>query len=273
MESGASSHTSADEAASLAGCTIVITRPAGTGGALARQIRKRGGTAVLLPGLALHAVPFTEALRESWQAAQHDDLLIFTSPAAVRYALALGRCATQATVIAVGRGTARALQRHGIPARIPAARQASEGVLQLPAMQSLDGKRVALVTAPGGRGLLQEQITARGASLREVHVYQRGAPRLNRRHIEAVLHLPATACVLLSSGEAMQHLREHLPDPAWQRLCQAIAIVSSERLAEHVRSAGFSRWHVARSAVQADLLAAAVSVCSRTPHEAGRAGC
>lgn len=273
MESGASSHTSAADAATLAGCTIVITRPAGTGSALARQVRKRGGIAVLLPGLSLHATSSTEALRESWREAQRDELLIFTSPAAVRYALALGPCATQATAIAVGRGTARALQRHGIPAQIPAARQASEGVLQLPAMQSLHGKRVALITAPGGRGLLQEQITTRGASLREVHVYQRGAPRLNRRHIDTVLHLPSTACVLLSSGEALQHLRERLPDPAWQRLCQATAIVSSERLAEQVRSAGFKQLRVARSAVQADLLAAAMSVCSRTPHEAAPAGC
>jgi uroporphyrinogen-III synthase len=252
--------------ATLAGCTVVITRPAGTGSALARGVRKLGGTPLLLPGLSLHAAADSDALRASWRAAQHDDFMIFTSPAAVRYALALEPCDARGIVISVGRGTARALQRHGIDAQIPAARQASEGVLQLPAMQSLQGKRVALVTAPGGRGLLQEQITARGAWLRELHVYRRGAPRLNRRHLEAVLHLPSSACVLLSSGEAMQHLMERLPVEAWQHLCHAMAIVSSERLAEQARSAGFRSVHVATSAVQADLLAAAVNLCSHARH-------
>jgi uroporphyrinogen-III synthase len=273
MESGASTYMPPHAAASLAGCTIVITRPAGTGSALARQVRRLGGTPLLLPGLSLHAVRASETLRASWRAAQHDEFMIFTSPAAVRYAMALGPCHAQGMVIAVGQGTARALRRHGIDAQIPAERQASEGVLQLPAMQQLQGKHVALITAPGGRGLLQEQITARGASLREVHVYNRGAPRLNRRHIDAVLQLLPSACVLLSSGEAMQHLMERLPEAAWQRLCHAATIVSSERLAEQALSTGFKHVQVAASAGQADLLAIATEVCSRTRHEADRAGC
>ncbi|QAU25458.1 uroporphyrinogen-III synthase [Dyella sp. M7H15-1] len=259
--------------ATLAGCTMVITRPAGTGSALARQVRRLGGTPLLLPGLSLHAVPVSEALRAAWRAAQHDEFMIFTSPAAVRYAMALGPCDAHGVVIAVGQGTAGALRRHGMDAQMPAERQASEGVLQLPVMEHLQGRHVALVTAPGGRGLLQEQIAARGASLREVYVYRRGAPRLHRRHIDAVLHLPSSACVLLSSGEAMQHLMERLPDVAWQRLCHLTTIVSSERLAEQARAAGFKQVQMAASAGPADMLATAMKVCSHTRYEADRAGC
>jgi uroporphyrinogen-III synthase len=257
----------------FAGRTIVITRPAGTGQAMARQVRALGGVPLLLPGLSLRAAPDPDVARAQWRDAQHDQVLIFTSPAAVRYALALAPCQTRAAVIAVGQGTARALHRHGIDAQTPAKRQDSEGLLQLPVMQQLQGKRVALITAPGGRGLLQEQITARGASLREVHVYGRGAPRLNKRHIDAALQLPATACVLLSSTEALQHLRERLPPPAWQRLCDATAIVSSERIATQARSAGFKRLRIAASAAQADLLAVARQACSPARHEADRSGC
>ena len=258
---------------SLAGRTIVITRPAGTGSPLARRVRALGGIPLLLPGLSLRAAPHPEQARVQWLGAQHDDVLIFTSPAAVRHALALAPCATHAAVIAVGRGTARALQRGGIVAQSPATQQNSEGVLQLPSMQSLHGLRVALITAPGGRGLLQEQIAARGGLLREVHVYGRGAPRLNRRHIEAVLQLPADACVLLSSGEAIQHLLAKLPAQAQQRLCNATAVVSSPRIAEQAQLAGFGHLFMAASATQNDLLSAAIEVCSRPRHEASGAGC
>jgi uroporphyrinogen-III synthase len=221
---------------------------------------------MLLPGLSLRAAPDSASALTQWRAALRDDVLIFTSPAAVRYALALAPCDTRATVIAVGTGTARALQRYHIRAQIPAARQDSEGLLQLPSLQQLQGKHVALITAPGGRGLLQEQLVTRGASLREVHVYCRGAPRLNRRHVDAVLHLPANACILVSSGEAIRHLMERLPEAAIRQLCQTTAIVSSERIAEQARLAGFTRLHVAASAGQADLLAKAVEVCSRVRH-------
>jgi uroporphyrinogen-III synthase len=247
----------------LSGCTIVITRPSGTGTALARRVRALGGVPLLLPGLSLRAAPDPETARAHWQKAQRDDVLIFTSPAAVRYAVALAPLMTQASVIAVGQGTARALHRHGIDAHIPATRQDSEGVLELPSLQQLHGRHVALITAPDGRGLLQAQLVARGASLREVHVYRRTAPRLDRRHVDAVLHLPDAACVLFSSAEAIQHLLAWLPPAAQRRLCGITVIASSERIAELARSSGFSRVRVAPSAASVDLLATACAVSIR----------
>lgn len=228
---------------------------------------------LLLPGLSLRAAPDREAARAQWEKAQRDDVLIFTSPAAVRHAMALAPPATRASVIAVGQSTARALHRHGIDAQVPGARQDSEGVLDLPVLQHAQGRHVALITAPDGRGLLQQQLAARGAAIREVHVYRRSAARLGRRHIQAVQHLSPKACVLLSSAESIQHLQTQLPEEVWRRLCSANAIASSERIAEQARASGFSRIYVARSAVSDDLLACACDICSRTCHEADRLGC
>jgi uroporphyrinogen-III synthase len=256
----------------LRGETIVITRPVGTGAALARRVRAFGGVPLLLPGLSLRAAD-PEAARAPWQQAQSDEVLIFTSPAAVRYAAGLAPLSTRAAIVAIGQGTARALRRLGIGTQAPAARQDSEGLLELPALQQLQGRRVALITAPDGRGLLQEQLAARGALLREVHVYRRTAPRLNQRHIDAVEHLPTTACVLLSSGEAMQHLLALLPPAAAQRLREARLVVSSDRIAEQARASGFSQVYVAASAASADLLACACDVCPLAHQEASRAGC
>lgn len=248
-----SSH--ADRRLPLRGRVVIITRPAGTAAALARTVRARGGVPLLLPGLSLRGVGDDAS---ALHAALGDDVLVFTSPAAVRFAARLAPLRTRATVLAVGGGTARALQRHGLTAQAPQ-RQDSEGLLGLPAAQHLRGKRVALIGAPGGRGLLREQLGARGARLREVHVYQRVPPRLDRRHVDAVLALPRSARLLLSSAEALHNLATCLPRPAWARLQTVVAVVSSERLATAARAAGFARIVQASSAGAGDLLAAAAS--------------
>lgn len=241
---------------SLHGRVVVITRPAGTGASLARRLRAQGGRPLLLPGLSLHAIG-DEATRAALVRALGAPAVIFTSPAAVRFAAALAPIPAGCVAIGVGQGTARALRRAGIAAPLAPARQDSEGVLALPALQSVTGRPVALVGAAGGRGLLRETLVARGARLDEVHVYTRAAPRLDRRHIEAVRALPADARVLLSSAEALHNLARSLPPEAWAVLQRAVAVVSSERLAEAACKAGFSRMALARSAGAADLLAAA----------------
>lgn len=235
------------------GCTVVITRPVGEGRALARRVRAAGGVPLLLPGLSLRPGGCGKA---AWRTALHDELLIFTSPAAVRFAAALAPLRTRAVVLAVGQGTARALGRHGVAALAPT-RQDSEGLLDLPALQALRGKRVALIGAPGGRGVLREALRARGANLRELHVYRRQRPRLDRRHVAAVLALPRSARVLLSSAEALHNLLEALPPPALARLRAAVAVVSSARLAQAAHAAGFARTVQAGSALADDLLEAA----------------
>ncbi|MFC5436293.1 uroporphyrinogen-III synthase [Rhodanobacter umsongensis] len=242
----------------LGGRIVVITRPAGTATALARRVRALGGVPLLLPGMALRGAADPAVARAGLRAALADDLLIFTSPAAVRHAAALLPLATVASVLAVGQGTARALRRHGVAAPLTPSRQDSEGLLEHPALHELQGRRLALIGAPGGRGVLREQLSARGARLRELHVYRRAPPRLDRRHVDALLQLPVSARVLLSSVEALQNLRELLPPPAWARLCAATAVVSSERLDAMARAAGFTRTVRADSALSADLLAAAM---------------
>ncbi|MGO4701761.1 uroporphyrinogen-III synthase [Dyella sp. 2RAB6] len=240
----------------LAGRVVVITRPAGTATALVRRVRALGGEPLVLPGLSLRGAEDPPAVAAALRAALRDEVLVFTSPAAVRFAAKLAPLRTRATVLAVGQGTARALRRHGIAALAPQ-RQDSEGLLQQPALRELGGRRVALIGAPGGRGLLREQFAARGAELRELHVYRRVAPRLLRRHVDAVTALPRSARVLLSSAEALEHLHALLPPPAWARLCAATAVASSERLAAAARAAGFTRVRIAASALAADLLAEA----------------
>ena len=236
---------------------LVITRPVGTAAALSRRVRALGGVPLSLPGLALRAADYPAAVRALLREALADELVIFTSPAAVHHAAALVALRTRSTVLAVGQGTARALRRHGVKQPLCPDQQDSEGLLAHPALQALRDRRVALIGAPGGRGVLRRELAARGACLREVQVYRRVPPRLDRRHTAALQVLPRSARVLLSSQEALHNLCSLLPPPARQRLCAATAVVSSERLAAAARAAGFRRVVQAASALADDMLAAA----------------
>lgn len=241
----------------LHGRIIVITRPVGTAAALARRVRARGGVPLLLPGLALRAPDDAAAAWQALEAAlRSSDLLVFVSPMAVRFAAALGPLRSCAGVVAVGQATARALERHGVSAQVPM-RQDSEGLLALLTTAPVHGKSVTMIGASGGRDLLPPQLRARGAQVGEVAVYRRVAPRLDRRHVEALASLPASARVLLSSAQSLGHLHALLPPMAWARLCAATAVTSSERLAAAARAAGFRRIRQAASALADDLLAAA----------------
>jgi len=245
----------------LRNVTVVITRPAGTAGPLARRVRKLGGIPVSVPGLSLRATEDATAVDAALRRALDGDVLVFTSPAAVRFAAAVLPLATRAIVIAVGRGTARALRTANVPdVCFPETSQNSEGVLGLPELSAVAGKRIALVGAPGGRGLIHEQLALRGALIEDIHVYHRVAPRIDRRHIDPLLKLSRRSAVLLSSAEALDHLRRALIAPAWRKLVQAVAVVSSDRLREIAMEAGFERVAVARSALPADLLLAAAEV-------------
>lgn len=247
---------SAAAPAPLAGTRIAITRPVGSGAALARRVRALGGEALLLPGSRLRACPDAAAARAGLRTALGAAVVIFTSPAAVRFAAALTRLDTGARVLAPGSGTATALQRAGVTAVHPQ-REDSEGLLALPALQCVRGQHVALVGAAGGRGLLERELAARGARVSLAYVYQRAPARLDRRHAAALLRHPERALfVLLTSAQALTHILAALPPAARTALLAGTAIGSSGRLLDAARAAGFAQAWPAASAHADDLLAA-----------------
>ncbi len=242
----------------LSGTEVVITRPAGTARALVRRVRARGGTPRLLPGLSLRAIG-DDVARRAWRDAQRSDVMIFTSPAAVRFALQLAPLDTRARLLGVGRGTRNALRRAGFDrAQSPGAGgEHSEGVLGHPWLQDIAGREVAVVTAPGGRDLVARSLVQRGARVHRADVYCRVRPRLSRRHLQQVMDLHDDACLLVTSAQALDHLLAILPPAAGERLRAIRIVVSSERLQQHAQVAGFRR--IVRSASPAadDLLDAA----------------
>lgn len=243
----------------LQGTRIAITRPAGTGAAWANRVRALGGTPLLLPGSSLRAAPDVRAARAALREALACDVVIFTSPAAVKFARLLGALRGAAAVLAPGTATQDALRRAGLRNATTPAREDSEGILALPLLRNVRGKRIGIVGASGGRGLLDRELATRGATVMHAHVYERAPARLDRRHADALKRdIGKPPFVLLSSTEALANIIANLPEDARRALLRGIAVASSARLATAARKAGFARVLRARSAHAGGMLAAVI---------------
>lgn len=104
--------------------TILITRRAEQAAEMAREIEQRGGTAVIVPMITITPPASWKECDEAIGRIGTFDALVFTSANAVeafydRAGLLHVPRSTLATLatIAVGEGTARAIERYGIPVR------------------------------------------------------------------------------------------------------------------------------------------------------------
>lgn len=245
----------------LAGASVVLTRPSGTAAALRRRVRALGGVAISLPGFSLRAPADSALARRQLRAARNADSVIFTSPAAVRFAFALVpglRFPRTTRIFVPGAGSARALRRRGVGNAVcPPIRHDSEGLLALPELGRLRGRRVALIGAPGGRDLLPRELRARGARVEFAGAYERAKPRLTRRHLHALEIAPTPLITVFSSADALTNLHAVLSPPLFAHLAANDCVVSSSRIAEVAHTLGFARVHVAASAEPAALLGCA----------------
>lgn len=239
----------------LAGWYVISLRPSGAHGPVRRAAAAMGARVLPISTLRLLSTDAGVAL----DAALACPVVVFTSPAAVRFARAQRALVTRPGQdwLAVGSGTATALRQAGVAGvRVPPGRADSEGLLALPELQLLRGRSVGLVTAPGGRGLIGETLAQRGALVHLAEVYRREplVPRPSRTGL--VEALPETSALLASSAEAFDALWSRLGEPTRQTLRRRPAVASSPRLAARLAEDAFAAIVIADGASPQALLAA-----------------
>lgn len=226
---------------------VISLRPQGGHAGLRGAARRHGAALLALSPWRIRGNA-DAGTRADLRAALSAECVLFTSPAAVDAAARLQPLAALPgqTWLAVGSGTAAALRRAGIAGVDAPARMDSEGLLALPALQDVAGTRIGFVTAPDGRNLLAPTLEARGATVLRAEVYRREALPLPSRALQRLRALDAPACLLLSSGGALDLVMSQLPADLADRLRQATVVAASPRLAEAARRAGFE--HVVEAA-------------------------
>lgn len=255
--------TRTNDPTSLHGWTVLSLRPSGQHGSLRAAAARHGARLLALSPFAIE--PLADAgHRSALKRALAADIVIWTSPNAVRAAAALQRLNARRGQdwLAVGSGSRRALLRAGIDARAPS-RMDSEGLLAMPELQHIRGRDIGLITAPGGRGLLSPALAERGAHVVRADVYTRKPVAFDARRLaslDAALALPQRVLLALTSQEALQRL---LTARAASALADIAVVAASQRLADAARDAGFRRIAIAGNAGPAALLRAAASTFAR----------
>jgi uroporphyrinogen III methyltransferase/synthase len=162
----------------LHGRTIAVTRARPQASALAARLRELGAGVVEAPAIR------TRPLEAELPDLAVYDLVCVTSPngAAELFARlgAAGRDARALAgllVAAIGPGTARALEEHGIVADIVPERAVAEGLVS--GLAGVDVHRALIVRAREGRDVLPDALRARGADVDVVALYETVAEPLD----------------------------------------------------------------------------------------------
>lgn len=225
-------------ATSLQGMHVLVTRPADQAETLCRLLESHGASVVRLPMQAIEPTRQASAAARALQAARTAQAWIFTSANAVRHARQLD-AGVWPPCIAVGPATAAALAQLGITGvAVPAERHDSEGVLALPELAEVQGRRFVVVTGEGGREAIESALAARGASVERVEVYRRVAlPHAPDTLAQA---LEGIGAVIVTNGESLQELTARMPATARPALLATQLVVPSRRVVEQALELGFT---------------------------------
>jgi uroporphyrinogen-III synthase len=227
----------------LAGRRVVVTRPGGQTAHMATLIRAAGGDPVLFPALEILDAEDLQPVLALIDRLDAFDLAIFVSANAVDKALELvhARRAWPAglRVATVGRGSERELQRHGFAAVIaPRARFDSEALLGLPELKDVQGRRVVIFRGEGGRELLGDTLSARGAAVEYAECYRRGRPHADPAPLLALAARHELDAFTVTSSEGLANLYELLGDSGRQWFRQTPLFAPHQRIAAAARALG-----------------------------------
>lgn len=230
----------------LAGRAIVVTRPAHQAASLAAIITAQGGRAIVFPALEIRDVDDRAALERVIDRLESYDIAIFVSPNAVDKGLA-AICSRrtlppQLRIAAVGRGSARELQREGVAQVIaPGAGDDSESLLDLRDLRDVAGLRVVVFRGVGGRELIRETLEARGALVEYAECYRRAMPDRDVGELISAWEGEGIAAFVITSGEGLRNLCTMLEVRGRERLARTPVFVTHPRIAEAGRELGLQK--------------------------------
>jgi uroporphyrinogen-III synthase len=212
-----------------------VTRPNPDGEQMAQLARDAGMMPWQMPVMDIFwQSPAHEALRQLMQA----QIIIVTS----RYAVtSLEKSCidwpTQATYLAVGAATAKALHQRGVEAIVPT-QSDSEGLLNEPVLAHTEGKGVVILKGEGGRTTLLTQLTKRGALVTEIPLYRRVCKPVDQGMLTTFLQQDQ-AVVSVASAESLTCAMNATPVGFRRRLMALPLAVMSQRIADFALAKGW----------------------------------
>ena len=237
-----------DSALPLAGKNIVVTRPAGQATHLAEALQALGAHPVLFPVLTILDLDDIKPLHDIALQLDNFDLAIFVSPNAVNksleHVLRHRGWPVQVRAATVGESSERALARHGIANVLaPRGRFDSEALLELAELQGVRGQRIVIFRGDGGREVLGETLTRRGAEVLQVASYRRGMPDGDATLLLKHWDNHTLDAITVTSSEGMRNLHEMVGKLGQAWLRKTPLFVPHSRIGDQASMLGLGRIH------------------------------
>ncbi|ACS97936.1 uroporphyrinogen-III synthase [Aggregatibacter aphrophilus NJ8700] len=224
---------------------VLVTRPDERGQQLVDMLAKAGVVAIHLPLFNIEAGAELNGLPNKFAQLKVGDYVFAVSKSAVDFAdKALKNTGfvwrDDLQYFTVGQGTAQHFAMiTTLAVHYPTTQENSEGVLQLAAMQNLQGKTILILRGNGGRELLSEQAQQRGANVEIVECYRRESIVYNSTEQTSLCKRAGVQTIVATSAEILTQLVDFVPqnEHNWLKSCQLITV--SERISHLAQALGW----------------------------------
>lgn len=231
----------------LANKGIAITRPVDQAQKLNTLIHAQAGTPISFSLVEITALDDYTMFNQAIAPLATFDWAIFISSNAVQNAMPrvikqFGGIPKNLKFAAIGPVTALELATFGVDYVLkPQGRFDSEALLALPEMQAVVGQNIMLFRGVGGRELLADSLSARGAKVRFAESYQRTNPQTNCLALEQLWQNKQLHAIVVTSSEAMRYLLrmanpQENSSSQWLKNC--VICVNHARVAEPALALG-----------------------------------
>ena len=230
----------------LAGIGILITRPVRQSATFAERLAVLGGEPFMLPSMIISPPadkgPFDEMLR---RLGEFDFAFFVSANAAEAVIVREPKWPSSLVALAVGPTTADALISGGIADVVtPSDRHDSEGVLALPALEHVSGRRIVIFRGESdssdGRDLFRTTISSRGAIVESVACYRRDKPSIDPSPVLDAWRTGRIDGVVATSSEVLDNFLELIGDRGRTLLIGTPLFVPHPRIAAHAREIGLT---------------------------------
>ncbi len=205
------------ESRPLHGRRVAVTRARAQASGLAGRLRSLGAEVSETPAIRIEPRRVEDEVERMATEIGEYALVIVTSPNGATLLMdalaAAGRDAralAQSTVAAIGPGTARELESHGIRPDVVPPRSIAESLVEALAGVPVDGRRVLVARAAEARDVLPRALGERGAEVDVVALYDTVAEPLDDARREA---LAAADYVTFTSSSTVRFLLEAVGSP------------------------------------------------------------
>jgi uroporphyrinogen-III synthase len=192
--------------------TILVTRSAGQSSQFRQLLEAEGAMVIEMPTLVIHPPSTWEPLDQAIAQLQTFDWLILTSGNGVEFffkrLFQQGKTISDLATVkiaVVGKKTAAILKQQGLkPNLIPTDFVADSLVEEFPEL--LDQKRILFPRVEtGGREILVQELTAKGAEVVEVPAYESGCPETIDPNVLAVLQQQKINIITFASSKTVKN--------------------------------------------------------------------